>query len=32
MSGATVSSNAVKSAVSQALSHARDVLGAGEVE
>lgn len=32
MSGATVSSNAVRSAVSQALAHARDVLGAQEVE
>lgn len=32
MSGATVSSNAVRGAVSQALAHARDVLGAQEVE
>ena len=32
MSGATVSSNAVRGAVSQALSHERDVLGAQEVE
>ena len=32
MSGATVSSSAVKGAVSQALAHARDVLGVGEVE
>ena len=32
MSGATVSSDAVRGAVSQALAHARDVLGAQEVE
>ena len=32
MSGATVSSDAVRGAVAQALVHARDVLGAGEVE
>ena len=32
MSGATVSSDAVRGAVAQALAHARDVLGAGEVE
>ena len=32
MSGATVSSDAVRNAVAQALSHARDVLGAQEVE
>lgn len=32
MSGATVSSDAVREAVAQALSHARDVLGVGEVE
>ena len=32
MSGATVSSNAVRGAVAQALAHAHDALGAGEVE
>ena len=32
MSGATVSSNAVRGAVSQALAHARDVLGVEGVE
>lgn len=32
MSGATVSSTAVREAVSQALAHARDELGAGEVQ
>ena len=32
MSGATVSSNAVRGAVSQALTHARDVLGVEGVE
>ena len=32
MSGATVSSNAVRGAVAQALAHAHGALGAGEVE